>query len=62
MVIPLYRYLSGETFPLILKPGVSIQGNPRTRGHVVIQGVTFFSPTFARQNITILGQTTLLPG
>jgi parallel beta-helix repeat protein len=52
-----YSASSGETFPLILKPGVSIQGNPRTRGrNIVIQGGgTFFSPTFARQNITILG-------
>ena len=47
----------GETFPLILKPGVSIQGDPRTRGrNIIIQGGgLFISPTFARQNITILG-------
>jgi parallel beta-helix repeat protein len=52
-----YSTSSGEKFPLILKPGVSIQGNPRTRGrNIVIQGGgTFLSPTFARQNITILG-------
>lgn len=52
-----YNTSSGETFPLILKPGVSIQGNPRTRGrNIVIQGGgIFLSPTFARQNITILG-------
>ena len=51
-----YSTSSGETFPLILKPGVSIQGNPRTRGrNIIIQGGgTFLSPTFARQNITIL--------
>ena len=52
-----YSTSSGETFPLVLKPGVSIQGDLRTRGqNVVIQGGgTFLSPTFARQNITILG-------
>lgn len=52
-----YSTSSGETFPLMLKPGVSIQGDPRTRGgNTVIQGGgTFLSPTFARQNITILG-------
>lgn len=52
-----YSTSSGETFPLMLKPGVSIQGDPRTRGdNIVIQGGgTFLSPTFARQNITILG-------
>ena len=52
-----YSTSSGETFPLMLKPGVSIQGDPQTRGqNVVIQGGgNFLSPTFARQNITILG-------
>ena len=52
-----YSTSSGETFPLRLKQGVSIQGDPRTRGsNIVIQGGgTFLSPTFARQNITILG-------
>lgn len=52
-----YSTSSGEKFPLMLKPGVSIQGDPGTRGgNTVIQGGgTFLSPTFARQNITILG-------
>ena len=52
-----YSTSFGETFPLILKPGVSIQGDPRTRGrNIIIQGGgIFISPTFARQNITILG-------
>lgn len=52
-----YSSSSGETFPLQLKSGVSIQGDPRTRGsNIVIKGGgTFLSPTFARQNITILG-------
>jgi parallel beta-helix repeat protein len=54
-----YSTSSGETFPLRLKQGVSIQGDPRTRGsNIIIQGGgTFLSPTFARQNITILGAT-----
>ncbi len=52
-----YSKDSGETFPLKLKPGVSIQGNPKTRGsNIAIEGGgTFISPTFARQDITILG-------
>lgn len=52
-----YSTSFGETFPLLLKPGVSIQGDPRTRGrNIIIQGGgIFISPTFARQNITILG-------
>lgn len=52
-----YSTSSGEQFPLVLKAGVSIQGDPRNRGgKIVIQGGgTFISPTFARQNITLLG-------
>ena len=52
-----YSTSSGETFPLILKPGVSIQGNSHTQGrNIIIQGGgAFLSPTFARQDITILG-------
>lgn len=52
-----YSISSGETFPLRLKQDVSLQGDSRTRGsNIIIQGGgTFLSPTFARQNITILG-------
>lgn len=52
-----YSTASGETFPLRLKAGVSIQGDRRTRGSKIIinGGGTFLSPTFARQNIAILG-------
>jgi parallel beta-helix repeat protein len=52
-----YSAETGETFPLQLKSGVSIQGDPRTRGsNIIIQGGgVFLSPTFARQNVTILG-------
>lgn len=52
-----YSAETGESFPLRLKPGVTIQGNPRLYGKdTVIQGGgPFLSPTFASQNITILG-------
>lgn len=52
-----YSAESGETFPLVLKSGVSIVGNSQSRGRdIVIQGGgTYMSRTFARQNITILG-------
>ena len=52
-----YSTASGETFPLRLKAGVSIQGDRRTKGSKIIinGGGTFLSPTFARQNIAILG-------
>lgn len=52
-----YNTASGETFPLKLKPGVTVQGEAQSRGSkiVITGGGSFFSPTFARQNITILG-------
>ncbi len=52
-----YSQETGETFPLHLKPDVTLQGNSDTRGQdIVIQGSgQFLSPTFARQKITILG-------
>jgi len=52
-----YSTQTGEIFPLRMKPGVTIQGNPRTRGQdVVIEGGgSFKSPSAARQDITILG-------
>lgn len=52
-----YSAESGETFPLKLKPGVSIQGDRKTKGSQIAinGGGTFMSPTFARQSITILG-------
>ncbi|WP_210404560.1 DUF1565 domain-containing protein [Chroococcidiopsis sp. TS-821] len=52
-----YSAETGETFPLQLKSGVTIQGDPQTRGSdIIIQGGgVFLSPTFARQNVTILG-------
>jgi parallel beta-helix repeat protein len=52
----IYSFQTGETFPLILPDGVTLQGNPRTRGeNIIIQGGGLFeSPTAAQQNITIL--------
>ncbi|MEQ8384128.1 MAG: DUF1565 domain-containing protein [Coleofasciculus sp. A1-SPW-01] len=52
----IYSSQTGETFPLILPDGVTLQGNPRTRGeNIIIQGGGMFeSPTASQQNITIL--------
>jgi parallel beta-helix repeat protein len=52
-----YSTASGEQFPLVMKSGVTIQGNPATRGQgVVIQGSGFYlSRSFARQKVTLLG-------
>jgi parallel beta-helix repeat protein len=52
-----YSAQSGEKFPLMLRPSVTVQGNPHTRGqNIVIKGGgDFISPTSAGQNITILG-------
>ncbi|HTL89832.1 MAG TPA: DUF1565 domain-containing protein [Leptolyngbya sp.] len=52
-----YSIETGEVFPIQLKPGVAIQGDPRDRGQSVIirGGDTFLSRSFARQNVTFLG-------
>jgi parallel beta-helix repeat protein len=52
-----YSAQSGEKFPLMLRPSVTVQGNPNTRGqNIVIKGGgNFISPTSAGQNIAILG-------
>nr|WP_238393330.1 DUF1565 domain-containing protein [Myxacorys almedinensis] len=52
-----YSAQTGEAFPLQMKPGTTIKGEPRDRGqNVVIQGSgIFLSRTFARQSVTILG-------
>jgi parallel beta-helix repeat protein len=51
-----YSEQNGETFPLELKAGVTLQGDPSTKGRDVIirGGGSFLSPTFARQNAAIL--------
>ncbi|KAB8321273.1 DUF1565 domain-containing protein [Tolypothrix campylonemoides VB511288] len=52
-----YTDATGESFPLILKPNVSIQGDSRTKGRgIVIQGGgAYLSRTFGGQNVTIVG-------
>lgn len=52
-----YNTGSGEQFPLQLKPGVTLQGNPQTFGqNVVIQGGgTYTSPAFGPQMVAIVG-------
>lgn len=52
-----YSSQTGETFPIALKPRVTLQGNLENRGQDVIirGGGTFTSPSLPRQTITILG-------
>jgi len=51
-----YSTETGEVFPLMLKPGVSIQGNPSDRGKdVIVQGGgDYLSRSFGGQNVTIV--------
>ncbi|MFK8183135.1 MAG: DUF1565 domain-containing protein [Phormidesmis sp.] len=51
-----YNQSSGETFPLQLKPGITIQGAPgaRERSAIIEGGGTFESPTRSLQNAAIL--------
>ncbi|MGJ3247244.1 MAG: S-layer homology domain-containing protein [Elainellaceae cyanobacterium] len=51
-----YSTNTGEQFPLTIPEGVVITGNEETKGSgVVIEGSGIFnSPTFARQNVTVL--------
>ncbi|MDZ8225336.1 MAG: DUF1565 domain-containing protein [Nostoc sp. ChiVER01] len=60
-----YSAETGEEFPLILKPGISIQGNPSNQGKdIVIQGGgDYLSRSFAGQNVAIVGANqTLITG
>ena len=52
-----YSSESGETFPLRLKPGITLQGDPTVsgQGFLIQGGGEFLSPTSARQNVAILG-------
>ncbi|OLP19537.1 hypothetical protein BST81_04505 [Leptolyngbya sp. 'hensonii'] len=52
-----YSVETGEKFPLELKPGVTIQGDPRLhgRGTLIYGGGNYTSPTLGNQNITLLG-------
>ncbi len=51
-----YSSESGEQFPLILKPGITLRGDESARGEgILITGGGFYtSRTFARQDVTIL--------
>jgi parallel beta-helix repeat protein len=53
-----YNQESGETFPLLLKPGVTLRGDDASKGQaILITGGGFYtSRTFARQDITILAE------
>lgn len=60
-----YSRETGEQFPLILKPGVTLQGDESSKGQgILITGGGFYtSRTFARQDVTILaGENTLIKG
>jgi parallel beta-helix repeat protein len=53
-----YTKDTGETFPLLLKPGVILLGNESSKGQgtVIIGGGFYTSRTFARQDVTILAE------
>ncbi|MEH2168896.1 MAG: DUF1565 domain-containing protein [Nostoc sp.] len=57
-----YSAETGEEFPLIMKPGISIQGNPSNQGKdIIIQGGgDYLSRSFAGQNVTIVGANQVL--
>lgn len=52
-----YSTETGENFPLILKPNISIQGDSRSKGRgiVIKGGDTYLSRTFGGKNVTIVG-------
>lgn len=52
-----YSEQTGEMFPIMLKPGVSIQGDTSNKGQgITIQGGgQFLSRSFGGQNVTIVG-------
>ncbi|HLP90037.1 MAG TPA: DUF1565 domain-containing protein [Nostocaceae cyanobacterium] len=51
-----YTKDTGEKFPLLLKPNVTLKGNESNKGQgtIIIGGGFYTSRTFARQDITIL--------
>jgi parallel beta-helix repeat protein len=55
LAIGTYTPDTGETFPLIMPPGVQIQGDPGTKGEsILIQGGgSFTTATAGRQNVAI---------
>lgn len=50
-----YSAQTGESFPLVIKPSVTLRGDEVNKGKSVkiIGGANFISPSFARQNVTI---------
>ncbi|NMG21475.1 DUF1565 domain-containing protein [Brasilonema bromeliae] len=52
-----YSTETGENFPLILKPNISIQGDSRSKGRgiVIKGGDTYLSRTFGGKNVAIVG-------
>lgn len=52
-----YSQQTGEVFPLILKPGVAIQGNTANQGRGVniVGGGNYLSRSFGRKNVAIVG-------
>ncbi|MBS9388498.1 MAG: DUF1565 domain-containing protein [Dolichospermum sp. WA123] len=60
-----YSKDSGETFPLVLNSGVTLQGNESNKGEgILISGGGYYtSRTFARQDITLLANnSTIITG
>jgi parallel beta-helix repeat protein len=56
LAVGTYNDTTGEKFPLLLKPGVTLRGDESSKGQaILITGGGFYtSRTFARQDITIL--------
>ena len=52
-----YSSETGERFPLMLKPGVSIQGDQGSKGHntVITGGGDYLSRTFGGKNVAVVG-------
>lgn len=51
-----YSSETGEIFPLTVKPGVTLRGDESSKGENILinGGGNYVSPTFARQNVTVL--------
>ncbi|WP_448599346.1 S-layer homology domain-containing protein [Thermoleptolyngbya sp.] len=50
-----YSTKTGETFPLVIGAGVTVLGDPASRGDrlIIEGGGDYLSPTFARQSVTL---------
>jgi parallel beta-helix repeat protein len=50
-----YTTETGETFPLVLRPGVTLQGNTSSaQSAIIVGGGTYQSSTLSRQNVTVV--------